>query len=68
MVRRCDGCGLRLVLEVNGEDSPEDRTRREFLREWVEAVDEHGGFGRWAAAVSFSPSDLADLLAAHGQG
>jgi hypothetical protein len=34
----------------------------------MEAVNEHGGFGRWAADVSLSPSDLADVLAKHGEG
>ena len=58
--------GVRLVLEVKGEDSPQNRTKREFLAEWVEAVNEHGGFGRWTSAVSFTPSDVHDLLAAHG--
>jgi len=54
--------GLRLVLEVKGENTDQDRTKREFLAEWVEAVNEDGGFGRWACAVSFTPSDLPDRL------
>jgi type III restriction enzyme len=54
--------GLRLALEVKGENTDQDRTKREFLAEWIEAVNEDGGFGRWACAVSFSPSDLLDLL------
>jgi type III restriction enzyme len=53
---------VRLVLEVKGQNTDQDRTKREFLAEWIEAVNEDGGFGRWAAAVSFSPSDLADIL------
>ena len=36
--------------------------KRASLDEWVAAVNEHGGFGRWTAAVSFSPSDVADLI------
>jgi type III restriction enzyme len=58
--------GVRLVLETKGQESDQDRTKREFLREWVEAVNDHGGFGRWACDVSRSPSDLADVLARHG--
>jgi len=57
--------GVTLVLEVKGQDSPQDRTKREFLGEWIDAVNEHGGFGRWASAVSFAPSDVADVLARH---
>jgi type III restriction enzyme len=58
--------GVRLVLETKGQESDQDRAKRESLREWVAAVNEHGGFGRWACDVSRSPSDLADVLARHG--
>jgi len=60
--------GLRLVLETKGQESDQDRTKREFLREWVAAVSEHGGFGRWACDVSRSPSDLWDVLGRHDAG
>ncbi|WP_411725642.1 BPTD_3080 family restriction endonuclease [Methyloglobulus sp.] len=50
--------GEHLVLEVKGKDTQQDRTKREFLNEWVNAVNEYGGFGRWHWAVSFEPSDL----------
>jgi type III restriction enzyme len=58
--------GTRLVLEVKGQDTPKDRAKRGYLAEWALAVNEHGGFGRWAADVSLSPSDLLDILARHG--
>lgn len=58
--------GLRLVLEVKGQNTDQDRTKRDFLAEWVEAVNEDGGFGRWACAVSFSPSDVLDILSRYG--
>jgi type III restriction enzyme len=51
-----------LILEVKGKDTPQDQTKREFLGEWVEAVNEHGGFGNWAWAVSFRPGDTAAVL------
>ena len=57
--------GTRLVLEVKGQDSQQDRAKRSYLAEWVEAVNEHGGFGHWAADVSLSPSDVSDILARH---
>jgi type III restriction enzyme len=59
--------GTMLVLEVKGQDSPQDQAKRRFLEEWVKAVNEHGGFGRWAADVSFNPSDLVDTLAKHNR-
>jgi hypothetical protein len=29
----------------------------------TKAVNEHGGFGRWAWGVSFQPADVVDVLA-----
>ena len=55
------------MLEVKGQDSQKDRAKRGYLAEWTEAVNEHGGFGRWAANVSLSPSDLPDSLARHSR-
>ena len=40
--------GTMLILEVKGLDSLENKTKREFLAEWVKAVNMHGGLGRWA--------------------
>jgi len=59
---------LMLVLEVKGRDTQDNRTKREFLAEWVSGVSSHGGFGRWAADVSFNPDDLADILRRHCPG
>jgi type III restriction enzyme len=53
-----------LVLETKGQDTPRDKTKRSFLDEWVKAVNQQGGFGRWSWAVSHSPSDLPDRLQA----
>ena len=36
--------GKMLVLEVKGQDTQQDKTKREFLAEWVKAVNQHGGF------------------------
>ena len=55
--------GDMLVLEVKGQDSDQDRTKRRFLDEWVNAVNAHGGFGRWIWAVSTTPGDIPDILA-----
>lgn len=57
---------LMLVLEVKGRDSQQDRTKREFLGEWVTAVNQHGGFGRWAWDVSFDPADVDGIVDKHG--
>ena len=57
--------GTMLVLEVKGQDTQQNRTKREFLAEWVKAVNEHGGFGQWAWDVEFDPVDAAGLVAKH---
>ena len=58
--------GTMLVLEVKGQDSQESKTKREFLAEWVSAVNEHGGFGRWTWAVSYHPKDVEGILQTGG--
>jgi type III restriction enzyme len=57
--------GKMLVLEVKGQQGQQDGTKRDFLREWVEAVNTHGGFGIWSSDVSLSPADLPPLLKRH---
>ena len=57
--------GKMLVLEVKGQDTQQDKTKREFLAEWVEAINQHGGFGLWSWAVSFDPGDIVNTLDEH---
>jgi type III restriction enzyme len=61
LVRMADGS--MLVLEVKGQESAQDEAKRRFMDEWVCAVNDHGGFGKWAWAVSRNPSDVHDLVA-----
>ena len=56
--------GTMLVLEVKGQDSPQNQAKRAALHEWAHAITEHGGFGTWTWGVSKSPSDLQDVLRA----
>jgi type III restriction enzyme len=35
-----------LALEIKGQETEKDKTKRNFLDEWVRAVNEHGGFGK----------------------
>ena len=57
--------GNCLVLETKGKDDEQNRTKRRFLAEWVDAVNQHGGFGHWCWDVSFNPGDIRDILARH---
>jgi type III restriction enzyme len=34
--------GVNLVLEVKGQDTQENRSKRQFLDEWVKAVNKFG--------------------------
>lgn len=57
--------GKMLVLEVKGQDSQEQQTKREFLAEWIRGVNDHGGFGTWVADVSRHPRDIHEILKRH---
>jgi type III restriction enzyme len=57
--------GECLILETKGVDSQQNQTKREFLNEWVKAVNSHGGFGKWHWDVSFHPSDMETILKKH---
>lgn len=57
--------GRMLVLEVKGQESEQDQVKRQFLDEWIKAVNQQGGFGRWTWAVSRNPREVHGLLAEH---
>ena len=57
--------GDMLVLETKGQDSEQNQTKRRFLDEWANAVNAHGGFGRWSWDVSLAPGDVQDILSRH---
>lgn len=54
--------GDYMVLETKGVDNQQNETKRDYLNEWVNAVNNHGGFGKWHWDVSFHPSDIEGLL------
>jgi len=54
--------GDMLVLETKGQDTEQDRVKRRYLDEWTEAVNAHGGFGRWRWAVAHHPGEIRDIL------
>lgn len=56
--------GNHLILETKGQDTQQDKTKREFLDEWVKAVNAHGGFGKWAWAVSKNPANVKGIIEA----
>lgn len=54
--------GKYLVLETKGQDDERNRTKRAYLKEWINAVNTHGGFGQWHSDVSFHPSDIKGII------
>ena len=59
--------GKTLILEVKGKDDQQNRTKREYLKEWVEAVNADGRFGKWFWTVSFRTSDIKDKINKHSK-
>lgn len=53
-----------LIIETKGEEDQKDEVKRQALRQWIRAVNEHGGFGRWHSepAVSRRPDDIPAIL------
>jgi type III restriction enzyme len=56
------------VLETKGEETEQDQVKRRHLDEWVAAVNAHGGFGRWRAAVARAPGEVVDIVVEHAGG
>ena len=59
--------GTTFILEVKGKDDQQNRTKREYLKEWVEAVNTDGRFGKWCWDVSFRTSDIKDKIIKHSK-
>jgi type III restriction enzyme len=59
--------GKILVLEIKGTDSPQNKAKRNALAEWINAVNESGGFGTWCWDVAFTPADINDIIARHAE-
>lgn len=54
--------GNYFILETKGQDNQQNQTKREFLNEWINAVNSHGGFGYWSWGVSFHPGDIENVI------
>ncbi|MBP8746153.1 MAG: hypothetical protein KBH86_13640, partial [Syntrophorhabdus sp.] len=54
--------GDMLVLETKGQETEQDRVKRRYLDEWAQAINAHGGFGKWITAVAKAPGEIRDIL------
>ena len=57
--------GNMLVLETKGQPDEQSYSKRRALEQWTQAVNQHGGFGRWSSDVSYNPGDIKDILSNH---
>ncbi len=57
--------GEMLVLETKGQETEQDKVKRRYLDEWAQAVNTHGGFGRWRCGVAKAPGEIRDILIKH---
>ena len=60
--------GKMLVLETKGQPDEQSHSKRRALEQWTLAVNQHGSFGQWSAAISTDPGDLKDILTKHSVG
>jgi len=54
-----------LVLETKGQTTEQDQVKLRYLDEWTQAINTHGGFGRWRWAVAQKPGEIQDILAGY---
>ena len=57
------GARSRWIVEIKGEERPEDLKNKAAAQRWVQAVNRYGRFGRWSYHYLRHPSDLAQELA-----
>jgi len=61
-LRKSDGSELKVILEVKGFETEQDRQKEAAAKRWVRAVNHHGEFGQWAFVVCKNPRTAAELL------
>ena len=57
--------GVTLVLEVKGQDSDQNKEKRRYLAEWVDAVNGDGRYGVWASDVILATSEIRKVIEKH---
>ncbi|MCS7177657.1 MAG: hypothetical protein NZ960_08650, partial [Candidatus Kapabacteria bacterium] len=60
---RCpDGREIKVILEIKGFETEQDRQKEAAARRWVRAVNHHGKFGWWVFCVCKNPHQVRDVL------
>ena len=61
-LRKKDGSILNIILEVKGFESEKDRAKIPAVLRWVDAINYHGGFGKWVRTQCRDPNRVATDL------
>jgi len=56
---------VMLVLEVKGQDDDQNRTKRRYLKEWTDAINENGSYGTWSYDVAFHQTEVRGIISKH---
>ncbi|MDD5555134.1 MAG: DEAD/DEAH box helicase family protein [Candidatus Pacebacteria bacterium] len=51
-----------IILEVKGQTKEQDKAKWQAAKEWVEAVNENGNFGKWVFKVLDDPKNIFDIV------
>jgi type III restriction enzyme len=57
-----EGSELKVILEVKGFETEQDRHKEAAAKRWVSAVNHHGEFGRWAFVLCMDPARAREDL------
>ena len=57
-LRGNDGRELKLILEIKGFETEQDRQKEAAAQRWVRAVNHHGEFGKWQFMVCHDPTTI----------
>ena len=57
--------GKTLVLEIKGQDSDQNRAKREALADWCDAINKLGEYGKWEFDVAFSTAAVNGIIQKH---
>ncbi|MDW8037936.1 MAG: hypothetical protein RMI90_07830, partial [Thermoguttaceae bacterium] len=60
--RNQQGKEIRVILEVKGFKTEQDRQKEAAARRWVRAINHHGEFGRWQFVECQNPAELKSAL------
>lgn len=54
--------GHMLILEVKGKETEKDKVKRQYLDEWVEAVNETREYGVWHSDCVYLTPEIASII------